>query len=319
LEKWVSTTCRKVWRRVRHLLPTIIDRRDGGGISGRAGPPPSPGHHRKHSEDPPFSHTIPALPAPGSLPTVVCDHSRNVSPDAPCLLCYLQGRQNCAKDIEKLNDILQMPQVLLEIGCGSADAASQIAMKNPGIGVIATDLYAGSGQPSGGSGYGKIAHAWRDQCLPAQVDTPANLVVLRAEACLLRCLPARAIDTVFLLNPEPSVGKSFLTLIQEDAVLSKIKQGLMQIVILPFSRELGLAACGGFSFDHDPDWSRGLGFIMGSGLRFRRETSIHWGLDLSLISAYTKNSTQRGVYAWGEPPGRAISVPTGQDNSHSRQ
>ncbi|MBI9086281.1 MAG: hypothetical protein JEZ11_21960 [Desulfobacterales bacterium] len=196
-----------------------------------------------------------------------------------------------------------MPQVLLELGCGNAEVARQIALKNPGIGVIATDLYDWSHDPSQGSSYGKIARVWRERLLPAQVEPPANLVILRAEADLLRCLPLLSVDTIFLINPEPRVGKSFLTLFQEELLSSRIKKGLMQIVILPFSRELGLAACGGFSFDHDPDWSKGLGFIMGSGLRFQQGASIQWGVDLSQISAYTGNSTQRGIYVFGEPLG----------------
>jgi hypothetical protein len=218
-------------------------------------------------------------------------------------MCYLLGRRNCNHDINKLEIILRMPQILLEIGCGDAEAALQIALKNPGIGVIATDLYDWSSPPSHGSGYGKIAREWRKRQLPAQTDTPANLVILRAEASLLRCLPLRAIDTILLLNPEPYVGKAFLDLLRTESLSLRIKQGPTQIVILPYSRELGLVACGGFSFEHDPDWSRGLGFILGSGLGFKLGASIHWGLDLSHISGYTGNSTQRGIYVCGDQPG----------------
>jgi hypothetical protein len=177
-----------------------------------------------------------------------------------------------------------------------------IALKNPGIGVIATDLYDWSSPPSNGSGYGKIARDWRRRQLPAQTDAPANLVILRAEASLLRCLPLGTIDTVFLIYPEPCVGKAFLDLLKKESLSLKIKKGPTQIVILPYSRELGLLACGGCSFEHDPDWSRGLGFILGSGLGFKRGTSIHWGVDLSRISDYTGNSTQRGIYVYGDQP-----------------
>jgi hypothetical protein len=195
-----------------------------------------------------------------------------------------------------------MPQVLLEIGCGDGGAALQIARKNPDIGVIATDLYDWSHQPSSGTGYGKIARAWRERQLSAQTDSPANLVILRAEADLLRCLPVGAIDTILMVNPEPRVGKSFLDLIEGESLGVRIKQGPNQIVILPYSRELGVTACGGFSFEHDADWSRGLGFILGSGLGFRRGASVYWGVDLSRISAYTGNSTQRDIYVCGQPP-----------------
>lgn len=202
-----------------------------------------------------------------------------------------------------------MPQVLLEIGCGNAEAALQIALMNPGTGVIATDLYDWSQPSSAGSHYGKIARGWRGRQLSAQTDTPANLVILRAEADLLHCLPIEALDSIFLIHPEPCVGKSFLDLIQEESLWLKIKQGPRQIVILPYSRELGVAACGGCSFDHDPDWSRGLGFIIGSGLQFRRAAAIQWGVDLSQISDYTGNSTQRGIYVYGKPPDEPVSLP----------
>ena len=63
---------------------------------------------------------------------------------------------------------------------------------------------------------------------------------------------------------------------------------------------MGLMACGGCGFEHDPDWSRGLGFLMESGLQFKRGVSIQWGVDLSRISEYTRNSTQRDIYIYGQ-------------------
>ena len=240
-----------------------------------------------------------AVPQPIIASDLACSAYLNSSDQ----MCYLLGRGNYINDISKLINILRMPQVLLEIGCGDAGAAVQIALKNPGIGVVATDLYDWSPPPSHGSGYGKIAREWRERQLPAQIDTPANLVILRAEASLRRGLPLRAIDTILLINPEPCVGKAFLDLLRTESLFLRIKQGPTQIVILPYSRELGLVACGGFSFEHDPDWSRGLGFILGSGLGFKLGASIHWGLDLSHISGYTGNSTQRGIYVYGDQPG----------------
>jgi len=235
-------------------------------------------------------------------------HRATPTPDPPDLRGYLLERKNCLDDILKLNDLLQIEQVLLEIGCGDAAAARRIALQNPGIGVIATDLYDGSRQqPAASSGYGQIARKWQERQLRAQVDIPSNLVILRAEADFLRCLPIRAIDTILAINPEPSVGKSFLDLLQRESLSLKIKQGAIQVVILPYSRELGVMACGGCSFEHDPDWSRGLGFIMGSGLRFRRATPMQWGVDLSRISVAGSCRTDR------------IHRPTGQDSSHRRQ
>ena len=119
---------------------------------------------------------------------------------------------------------------------------------------------------------------------------------------MLRCLPLHALDSILLINPEPIVGKAFLDLLKGESLSLKIKQGPTQIVILPYSRELGLVACGGYSFEHDPDWSRGLGFMLDSGLGFKQGASIHWGIDLSRISGYSGNSTQSRIYVCGEQP-----------------
>jgi hypothetical protein len=222
---------------------------------------------------------------------------------------YLRERENCEQDIDKLVAILKMPQVLMELGCGNAEAARQIALKNPNVGVIATDLYDWSHPQSSSSGYGQIARKWRAGQLPAQMNPLSNLVILRAETDLLQLFPIQVIDTIILLNPEPLVGKAILTLLRGDCLSLRIKHGPKQIVVLPYSRELGLMACGGCEFEHDPDWSRGLGFIMESGLRFKRGASIQWGVDLSRISAYTGNSTQRDIYIYGKPPMWPASLP----------
>jgi hypothetical protein len=297
LKNWFSTIGRKTWNRIRHPLKPVVN---------RGAPAPIP-------------LSIPILSDSNAQPMAAGDHGGTAHPDASGLLNYLLGRENCTNDIIKLNDILKMPQVLLEIGCGTAEAARQIALKNPAIGVIGTDLYDWSHQQSDGACYGRTARLWHDRRLPAQMDTPANLVILRAEADLLRCLPLRTIDSILLINPEPSVGKSFLGLLQGESLFLKIKHGPLQIVILPYSRELGVMACGDCSFDHDPDWSRGLGFMMGSGLRFSRGGPVQWGVDLTNISAYTGNSTQRDVYVYGKQPDGPFHFPIGQDISHMRQ
>jgi hypothetical protein len=170
------------------------------------------------------------------------------------------------------------------------------------MGVIATDLYDCGDDPANGSYYSRVARLWCGGQLPSQQDEPPNLVFLRAEGDLLRCLPAAAIDTILLINPEPLVGQTFIQLLQEAAIVSKLKPGPNQIVILPYSRELGVMACGGFSFEHDPDWSRGLGYILGSDLSFRRGLPVQWGVDLLKVSAYTGNSTQRDVFIYGDTP-----------------
>ena len=133
---------------------------------------------------------------------------RPAEPDAFWRERYLFHQENCPRDIQRLEAILRMPRVLLEIGCGDAEAARQIALKNPGTGIIATDLYAQAPCQSNGSGYGKTAWSWRQRLLPAQQDAPANLVILRAEADLLGFLPDRSVDTVFFAQPRTPGGQS---------------------------------------------------------------------------------------------------------------
>lgn len=304
--KRIATVSQAIWRRIRQPFQTDVRQRNSSGtvvrFRNRPATPPFHQSGKDHSTSLPLPRNILARSKAFLRSSAVNDHGHLTRSDASDRLRYLLCRQNSTPDIRKMNALLRMPQVLLEIGCGDAEASRQIALKNPGIGVIATDLYDWSHQPSSGSGYGKIAQAWRERQLSAQTDSPANLVILRAEADLLRCLPVGAIDTILMVNPEPRVGKFFLDLLQGESLGVRIKQGPNQIVILPYSREIGVTACGGCSFEHDADWSRGLGFILGSGLGFRRGASVYWGVDLSRISAYTGNSTQRDIYVCGQPP-----------------
>ena len=84
-----------------------------------------------------------------------------------------------------------------------------------------------------------------------------------------------------------------------DTVTVGLVPGVLLFALLRLSRLV--LACGGCSFEHDADWSRGLGFILGSGLGFQRGASVYWGVDLCRISAYTGNSTQRDIYVCGQP------------------
>jgi hypothetical protein len=305
LENWVSTIGRKVWQFVRHSIQVAVNQNNRGRTPGllpeQADSTPVLAYDQHHRRPVIILPTIPGRSDLNAPPMTAAVHRRMANFESD-RRNYLLDRENCTADIIKLNAILLMPHVLLEIGCGNAEAALQIALKNPGIGVIATDLYDWSAPPSNGSGYGQIARVWRRRQLPAQLDTPANLVILKAETDLLFCLPVRAIDTILLINPEPRAGKTILDLLKGESIAVRMKHGPMQIVILPYSRELGLMACGGCGFEHDPDWSRGLGFMMGSGLGFQRGAPVQWGVDLSRISAYTGNSTQRDIYICGKPP-----------------
>jgi SAM-dependent methyltransferase len=300
----VPATGRKGWSSVKSALRVALGypKAPKSRTERREDPLPS-SRSQCHPQDPSCCRskiTVPPDLCP--KPVAVCDIRDPRNPDPSDLFHYLSRRGNHVDDISKANTILRMPQVLLEVGCGSGEAARLIALANPGMGVIATDLYDCGCTPANGSYYGKIARLWCARQLPAQQEAPPNLVFLRAEADLLHCLPVAALDSILLINPEPQVGQAFIQLLQEAEIAAKIKPGPNQIIILPYSRELGVMASGGFSFEHDPDWSRGLGYIMGSDLPFRRGLPVQWGVDLLRVSAYTGNSTQRDIFIFGDTP-----------------
>jgi hypothetical protein len=306
MKNWVSKLCQKTWHPIqpspRNDFNPNKDLRINGLASDREDPPSSSEHDR-HGSQPLFTPPMVSCLSEerDSTPVVHSGGRRNKYAQFD-LLGYLLERENCDQDFHKLNHLLKMPRVLMEIGCGNAEAARQIALKNPDTGVIATDLYDWSYPHLSCSGYGQIAREWRTGQLQAQTNPLDNLVILRAETDLLQCFPIETIDTILLINPEPLVGKSILALLQGELLSQRLKISPVQIVILPYSREMGLMACGGCGFEHDPDWSRGLGFIMGSGLAFKRGASVQWGVDLTRISAYTGNSTQRDIYIYGTVP-----------------
>lgn len=292
----------KAWCRVSRPFRELLSRPSGHEIRR---PPPGADPDGHPSARPFPLAPICSLPAPqsdvSSQPIVLQPQAKRVVPFPCALSSYLREHGNRPGDICKTNRLLQMPNVLLEIGCGTAEAARLIAVKNPGMGVIATDLYDGLPVSCRSSHYGKIARHWREGLLPAQQDPPANLVILRAEADVLPFLPLDAIDTILLVNPEPRVGRAFLELLRKDDLYQRIKTGPTRIVILPYSRELGVMASGGCDFEHDPDWSRGLGYIMASGLPFKRCPPVQWGVDLRRLSPYSGNSTQSELYVCGDP------------------
>lgn len=212
---------------------------------------------------------------------------------------YLAGQGNFPEEIRRFAAIIHMDHTILEIGCGSCEIAWEIATKNPDTGVIATDNYDLNSPPDSGSHYRKVAQAWKDRLLQVQTQPLDNLIVLRAEADILRFLPEGVIDSVLLVNPEQRVGKSVMELLSDPSVYRKIKPGRRQIVVKPFSREMGIYSCGGYEFYRSDDFSRGLGFLKESPFMFKRDKSIQWSVDLSNASPYSKNSTQTGVYTYG--------------------
>jgi hypothetical protein len=228
------------------------------------------------------------------------DTPLEVDSNLPLLNGYLLAQGNTAAEIARLHYVLKKPTVILEIGCGSGEVAWQIAQKNPNIGVIATDQFNCPVPADASFGYQQVAEAWQNGCLPVQQTTPDNLLVLRAECELLQFLPCRAIDTLLLINAEPIVGRNFVNFIQGEAFCRKLRPGHRQIVILPYCREMGVMACGGYEFDHAEDWSRGLGYILGSRLAFKKGARMQWGVDLRRVSPYSGNSTQSDIFVYGE-------------------
>ena len=224
---------------------------------------------------------------------------------------YLQDQGNNSADIAKLHQVLQYPYVILEIGCGGCELAMQIAEQNHSLGIIATDLYECPTGNDTGSGYHRVARDWKESRLAAQQVPLENLVVLKSEIDLLRLLPDQSVNTVLIINPEPKVGKILLDTLYRDSLHARIKPGPKQIVILPYCREMGVFACGGYEFEHDEDWSRGLGFMMASGFKFRKAQQVQWGVDLYRTSPYWRSSTQTDVFVYGNGPG-SDSVLNGQ-------
>jgi len=224
------------------------------------------------------------------------------------LASYLENQGNRPDSIARFNTILKMSTVILELGCGNSEISWQIAMKNPDIGIVATDLYRSPCLTDSDSGYARANRSWVNGLLKAQVLAPDNLAVLRADADIIRFLPVKSIDTVLLINPEPAMGRAFLKFLEEDLVASAIRPGSRQLVIKPFSKKMGVTTCGGYEFDTEADWSRGIGFMMESPFNFKESAETQWEVDLGAFSDYSKNSTQTGVSICGNI---AIHAPMG--------
>ena len=250
------------------------------------------------------------FPAPGQYLQDNRIPSR-VSPDS--LTTYLTMQENSPDDIVKLKSMLQMDKIILEIGCGSGGIAREIAQKNPDIGVIATDQYAWAVPARHASNYEKTALAWKEKRLENQSDAQGNLALLRADLNILYHFPENCVDTILLVNSEPNVGLAFMKSLRDPVMYRKIKSGEKQVVLLPFSKEMGVACCGGYEFDHSEDWSPGLGFMMASGFDFHRGEPVQWHVNLVKSSPYSANSTQKDVYIFrsGPQPDGSVKKPSG--------
>ncbi len=212
---------------------------------------------------------------------------------------YLKSQGNRPEIIERFNRILKMDTIILELGCGNAEIAWQIASQNANVGVVATDIYRSPCLAGSVSGYAKASRAWTNGLLKAQILAPVNLAILRAGACLLRFLPAESLDSLLMVNPEPAVGRAFLELLAETPVNRAVRPGSKQLVIKPFSKKMGIATCGGYEFETGADWSRGIGFIAKSPFEFKEDSTTQWKVNLGTFSDYSKNSTQTGVLVCG--------------------
>ncbi len=256
-------------------------------------------------------------PIPAALLTA-CRLRPVVRPSGTGVLAsYLKDQGNRSGTIAALDSILKMKTVILEIGCGNAEISWQIAMKNPEIGIIATDIYRSPCLTGSVSGYAKASRSWTNSLLKAQVLAPDNLAVVRADADIIRFLPAESIDTILLINPEPAVGHAFLKFLADNPVFGAVRPGRRQLVIKPFSKKMGVATCGGYEFETEADWSRGTGFMAESPFNFKEDAQTQWAVDLGAYSDYSKNSTQTGVSVCGNI-GRHSRMAEKGDCSHSQ-
>ena len=256
---------------------------------------------------PPLQPTVATLPAfvdiaPGPLLVATVDEMNGPAASADRWMAldrYLRDAGNIPEDIDNARTLFRMANIILEIGGGDGEVARRIALKNPHMAVIATDAYHLDAQPQLGSHYRQVALAWQRRQLAAQQNPPGNLALLKAEVEILRHLPARCLDALLLINAEPKIGKAILERLADCDLYQALRPGPRQLVILPYCREMGVCACGGYEFEHDADWSRGLGYFLASRFAFRRADRVQWGIDLPRASRYTGNSTQTDVYVAG--------------------
>ena len=231
-------------------------------------------------------------------------------PQPETLEHYLQANGNSARTVARLRTILNMKTVILEIGCGNAEIAWRIALENPEAGLIATDKFDYPCIAGRHSSYGWVAKTWKNSLLPAQVLGPPNLVVLRAEVEILPFLPLSSVDSILMVNPEPVIGSAVLNKLWAQQWMSRLKIGPQQIVVKPFSSDLGMSVACGFEFDQNPDRSRGLGFLFDSEFHFDKGNRTQWSVNLNASSRYSGNSTQWDVYVHGDGPMNAAGRPS---------
>lgn len=147
------------------------------------------------------------------------------------LIMQNKGRGDEVEKVEKIWS--GKKKLLFEIGCSRADLARAIAEKNPGIGVIATDMFPEQSEGNGGR-YSAYTRQWQEGKLKAQESPePDNLAIVRAEfnRKLLKEIPDSSLDYILLVNPERMVMD--LLLGNLSTIAKKLKPG-GQLILKPF-------------------------------------------------------------------------------------
>lgn len=145
------------------------------------------------------------------------------------LEAYLQSNRNDALQIYTARNLLRQSAqegrpVLLEIGAGNTEVAVQIARQNPGMNVIATDIWQTDPTDSLKE-YVADAVAFEEGTLPAQTEGLPNLAAVRAQADLIGHLPDGSLDYILLVNPSRGAIYELIVMVREFNLADKLRPG----------------------------------------------------------------------------------------------
>ena len=149
--------------------------------------------------------------------------------DAHSLEAYLQFNRNDvinlfdARNLLKKTDDSGRP-TLLELGSGDTRVALAIAQRNPGMDVIATDVWQTDPKDSLRQ-YVVDARAFEDGLLPAQTTPLSNLAAVRAQADLIGHLPDGSLDYILLVNPSRGAIYDLVVMAREFGLADKLRPG----------------------------------------------------------------------------------------------
>lgn len=187
------------------------------------------------------------------------------------LIDYLaQFQGNDRVDISRFIGILSRPGAkLLEIGCGSGDAARFIAGHHEDIGVMATDI-----------SYDKDGMLAEEERLGAQGTALPNLAFAQSLQDIVEYLPDASIDYILLVSPEDTVIGELFEMIGPLKI--KLKAG-GQIIIKAY-------------YDFAEAWADQ---FAEAGMRFERYPPDYRFLGDVDLSAHTRASkSDKGVFIW---------------------